>query len=396
MSISNEIAIIGVGTTKFGDNFNHSYYDMIVDATYEAYGDAGVGAEEIEAAWLGTCFAYEYTIEGHAGASLADPLCLYPIPVTRVSNYCATGIDAFRNACFAVAAGDYRMALVVGVEKMRDVPPRGSLVSMHVEKGHPVLAKGRTPPGMFALAANRYAAQYGGDVKEAMAEVAVKNHFNGSLNPKAHFKGVVTKETVMNAPLVAKPLGLFDCCPTTDGAAAVIITDVKTAKALGRDYVVVKGIGLSVTTGYWSSQFDQEWDFTGFKCTQEAAAMAYKQAGIKDPSKEIDVAEIHDCFTITEIINYEDLGFCKRGEGRKFIIEGDSGLKGKLPVNPSGGLKSCGHPIGATGVRMIAEITDQLRERCGERQINNARIGLAHNLGGPMAVAAVAILGRSD
>jgi acetyl-CoA C-acetyltransferase len=302
-------------------------------------------------------------------------------------------MEAIRNAAFSIASGEYKMVLAVGVEKMREVTSRGSLVARHILETHPVIAKGRTAPGVFAPIATRYFYEYGYS-KETLAKVAVKNHYNGSLNPKAHFQTPVTEETVLKAPLVVDPLGLFDCCPTTDGAAAAILTTPEIAKDLKKDYILIKGIGLAVTDGYFSMPFQEDNDFLGFRSTREAAAMAYRQAGVKDPRKEIDVAEVHDCFTITELVNYEDLGFCGRGEGGKLIVEGVTTLNGELPVNTSGGLKSCGHPVGATGVRMVADIINQMRGRSGKRQVKRADIGLAHTLGGPGAIACVFILGK--
>jgi acetyl-CoA C-acetyltransferase len=392
VSVAGEVAIVGTGMTKFGENFTQSYFDLATEAALEALADAGIEPTDVDAAWLGTCYAYAYGTEGNAGTSLAEPLRLYPIPVTRVANYCATGLDALRNAAFAVAAGEHRRVLVVGVEKMRDVEPRGSLVAQHVERGHPLYCKGRTAPGIFGLIATRYREVYG-DPKEAMARVAVKNHRNGALNPKAHFQSEVTLEQVLGAPMVAEPIGLLDCCPTTDGAAAVVLVRASEARELRRDPVILRGLALSVTSGYFSTQFDPHWDFLGFPSTREAARRAYAQAGIQDPRREIDFAEVHDCFTITELVNYEDLGFCEPGEAPTLVREGITSLEGAFPVNASGGLKSFGHPIGATGLRMVCEIADQLRGRCGPRQIRRARTGLAHNLGGPGSVAAVAILG---
>ena len=393
MSIKDKVAIIGVGTTKFGENFDMTYQDMALEAVYEAYADTGLETKDMEAAWLGTLSPGLTGLEGDAGASLAEPLNFYPKPVTRVSAYCCSGMEAVRNAVFAVACGEYKMVLAVGVEKMREVPPRSSLVARHIQETHPLISKGRTAPGMFGPLATRYFYQYGYN-KETLAKVAVKNHYNGSLNPKAHFQSEVTIERVLKAPMVVDPLGLFDCCPTTDGAAAAILTTPEIARDLKKDYVLIKGMGLAVTYGYFSMPFQEDNDFLGFRSTQEAAAMAYRQAQIKDPRKEIDVAEVHDCFTITELLNYEDLGFCGRGEGGRLISEGVTALNGDIPVNPSGGLKSCGHPVGGTGVRMVAEIVDQIRGRAGRRQVKKADIGLAHNLGGPGSIASVIILGR--
>jgi len=320
---------------------------------------------------------------------------LFGIPVSRVSNYCATGMDALRNACYAVACGEYETVLVVGVEKMRDVPPRDSLVAGHIGLTHPLYSKGRTAPGIFGLMANRYFHKWG-DSKGAMAAVAVKNHYNGSLNPKAHFQKSITIEQALKAPMIADPIGLFDACPTTDGCAAVVLTTREKARKSGKKHVIIKGIGLSVDLGYSTAQFTPDWDFLGFKSTQNAARSAYRQAGIINPRKEIDVAECHDCFTITEIINYEDLGFCERGEGRRFILDGVSTLEGELPVNTSGGLKASGHPIGASGVRMVGNIAEQILGKAGKRQLAKARVGLAHTLGGPGAVSCVVILGQLE
>jgi acetyl-CoA C-acetyltransferase len=393
MSIKDQVAIIGVGATKFGENFEMTYQDMALEAVYEAYKDTGLETKDMDAAWLGTISPALAGLEGDAGASLAEPLNFYPRPVTRVSAYCCTGMEAVRNAAFGVASGEYKIVLAVGVEKMREVSSRGSLVARHIQETHPVIAKGRTAPGVFAPIATRYFHQYG-YTRETLAKVAVKNHYNGSLNPKAHFRSPITEEKVLKAPMVVDPLGLFDCCPTTDGAAAVILTTSEIAKDMKKDYILIKGMGLAVTYGYFSMPFQEDYDFLGFKSTREAAAMAYCQAGIKDPRKEIDVAEIHDCFTITELVNYEDLGFCGRGEGGRLISEGITALDGELPVNTSGGLKSCGHPVGATGVRMVVDIINQMHGRSGKRQVRKADIGLAHTLGGPGAIACVFILGR--
>ena len=250
MPIAGEVAIIGLGSTKFGENFEMSYQDMVVEAAYQAYAGAGIEPKDVQAAFLGTAFGYTYSVEGNTGTSLAEPLNLYPIPVTRVSNHCSTGMDAVRLGALGIAAGEYDLVLVVGAEKMRDVPPRGSLVQQHVEKGHPLYCKGRTAPGIFALMGTMYNERYG-PVKESMAKVAVKNHHNGSLNPRAHFRRDVTVEQVLKAPLVADPIGLLDACPTTDGAAAVILTRKELARKFTEDYVIIRGISLSASAGYF-------------------------------------------------------------------------------------------------------------------------------------------------
>jgi acetyl-CoA C-acetyltransferase len=347
-----KVAIIGVGCTKFGDLFDQSYEEMVVEAANAAFADAGIGPDRIDAAWLGTFSPYAG--HGKASVSLGDALRLYGKPITRVENFCATGTDAFRNAAMAVASGTYDVALVLGAEKLKNRPSRG-IVS---EGEHPYQTDGLTAPGIFAMAATRYLHQFGVG-REALAKVAVKNHDNGSRNPKAHFQMQITEEQALKAPMVAWPLGLFDCCPTTDGAAAAIICRSDLAREFRDDYALVKGMGLAVTSGRpW---FDPAYDYVGFEATQAAAREAYKMAGVSDPVKEINVAEVHDCFTWTEITNYEDLGFCRKGEGAHFVAEGRSALSGDMPINTSGGLKSFGHPIGASGVRMIYEVVTQLR-----------------------------------
>lgn len=387
--LKDKVAIIGVGCTKFGENNDLSYEDMVAEAGFAAFRDAGIEPGRIEAAWFG---AYSPNNgRGKASVSLADSLRLYGIPITRVENFCATGTDAFRNAAMAIASGVYDVVLVLGAEKLKDRPLRG----LAREGPHPYQQEGLTAPGIFGLAANRYFHDFGlsrDEGKQALAQVAVKNHYNGARNPKAHFQMEITPEQVLKAPMVCDPLGLFDCCPTTDGSAAAVLCRADLARQFRPDPIYLKGIGLAVFTGRpWN---DASFDYTGFPSTRTAAAQAYKMAGVADPVKEIDLAEVHDCFTITEILNYEDLGFCKQGEGKHFIAEGRSSLAGDLPVNPSGGLKSFGHPIGASGVRMIYEVVTQLRGQGGARQVKDAELGLVHNLGGPGSVACVAVLGN--
>jgi acetyl-CoA C-acetyltransferase len=375
------VAVIGVGCTKFGDLFDKSYEDLICDAAFAAYADAGIDPTEIQAAYLGTYLPGP--AGGKAAVSLADALRLYDRPITRLENYCATGTDAFRNACLAIASGTYDIVLVLGAEKLKDRPGRGL-----PRLGHPLLAKGNSAPGLFALAANRYMHTFGVG-RDVLAKVAVKNHYNGARNPKAHLRMEITEERVLQAPIIAWPFGLFDCCPTTDGAAAAIVCKRELAPRFRKDYVLVKGVGMAVTSG--RPYFDPTFDYLGFRSTQQAAQQAYMMAGIQ-PS-DIDFAEVHDCFTWTELSNMEDLGFCRKGEAPEWVREGRTRLDGDLPINPSGGLKSFGHPIGASGVRMIYECVTQLRGECGERQVRSAELGLAHNVGGPGAVSCVVILG---
>lgn len=380
--MKDKVAVIGVGCTKFGERYEKTYEDLICDAAFAAYEDAGIEPKDVDAAYLGTYM--QGPGGGKAAVSLADALKLYGRPITRVENYCATGTDAFRNACLTVASGVHDVVLVVGAEKLKDRGGRGL-----PRFGHPLLARGNSAPGLFALAANRYMHTFGVG-REVLAKVAVKNHWNGARNPKAHLQQEVTEEKVLAAPIIAWPFGLFDCCPTTDGAAAAIVCRADLATRFRTDPIMVKAAALAVETG--RPFFDPTFDYLGFRSTQKAAQAAYRMAGIA-PS-EVSFAEVHDCFTWTEISNIEDLGFCEKGEGAKLVEEGRTALGGDIPINTSGGLKSFGHPIGASGVRMLYECVTQLRGEAGERQVPNPTFGLAHNVGGPGAVACVVVLGH--
>ncbi|WXG46128.1 MAG: acetyl-CoA acetyltransferase [Candidatus Atabeyarchaeum deiterrae] len=387
----NKVAVVGFGMIKFGELFEKSYEDMMSEAYLNALKsvDNGMDQKEIQAAWLGTCIGSIIKREILTGASLAEPLSFFPRPVSRLENACATGSDSFRNACFAVASGAYDVALALGVEKMRDVPPIESLQGVVARGMHPIYARGMTAPAVFAFYANRHMHDFG-TTKQQMGYVAVKNHKNGALDPYAHFQRPIKLEDVLKAPMVCSPLGLYDCCPVTDGAAAVIITRAELAKKYTDAPVYVAGLGLATDTFNMASKPD----FTTFYATVEAGKEAYKMAGIGP--EDINLAEVHDCFTITEILDTEDLGFCKKGEGGKFIEQGNTEIGGKIPINPSGGLKSKGHPIGATGIAQICEISWHLRNEADKRQVSGAEIGLTHNLGGTGSVAGVTILSNKQ
>ncbi|MCI0901686.1 MAG: acetyl-CoA acetyltransferase, partial [Chloroflexi bacterium] len=365
--IKDRVAIIGMGCSKFGERWDSSSSDLIVEAAYEAFEDAGIEGKDVQAAWLGTVASFR------TGQPLAAALKLDYIPITRVENACATATDAFRNACYAVAAGIYDIVLTVGVEKLKDsgfsglavAEPAGSDVNPPVP-----------PPSQFALAATRYFHQYDipyDEGKMTLAQIASKNHHNGTMSPKAHFQKEVSPEQVVNAPMVAWPLGLFDCCGVSDGAAAAIITTPEIAKTFRDDYILVKGIGLSVGA---FGVLRNDWDFTHFPESVRASQAAYQEAGISDPRQEIDLAMVHDCFTITELIIYEDLGFSPRGRASEDVAAGTFSLEGELPVNTDGGLKCFGHPIGASGIRMIYEVYKQLQGKAGERQLKDPTLGL--------------------
>ncbi len=390
--IKDRTAIIGMGCTKFGELWDKSQNDLMVEACQEALADAGIEAKDIQAAWLGTAMG------GLLGMRLARALKTDYIPVTRVENLCATGTDAMRQACYAVAAGMYDRVLVCGVEKLKDsrYPLTGGLEAPDSTKVDLILP----PATSYALLANRYFPQYGispEEGKELLAKIAVKNHHNGSLSPKAHFQNEITLEMALKAPMIAYPLGLFDCCGLSDGAAAAVVTRADMAKNFRDDYVLVKS--LQIISGAFERPLQNEGDFLHFEENVVAAKAAYKEAGITDPREEIDVASVHDCFPITEMIIYEDLGFTPRGKAKDEINAGTFVLGGELPVNTDGGLKCFGHPFGASGLRMMYEIYHQLQDKAGPRQVKNANIGLTHNLAGTpreSSLCGISILGRRE
>ncbi len=386
--IKDKVAIIGMGCTKFGERWDAGTDDLIIEAAYEAFADAGVTRNDIKAGWVGT------VASGVRGNMLSAPLRLDYVPVTRLENACASGTDAFRNAAYAVAAGACDMALAVGVEKTKDTGFSGLPVirPLGTEVEPPV-----PPPAQFALAATRYFHKYGlsgEEGKRVLAKIAVKNHHNGTLSPKAHFRREVSEDAVVNAPMIAWPLGLYDCCGVSDGAAAAIIVNADIARKYREDYILVKGLGLAC--GAKQGTMRDDYDMVHFEETVRAARMAYAEAEITDPRTEISLASVHDCFTITELITYEDLGISARGEGRKDVEAGFFNLDGGLPVNTDGGLKCFGHPVGASGIRMIYEIYKQLQGKAGPRQLKNPKIGLTHNLGGNPGdfTCSVAIFGK--
>jgi len=392
MPIAGQVAIVGSAATPFGVLHERGYLELLGEAARGAIADAGVSQERVEAAWLGTAEPGVAALLGDAGTAVTEAIGFAPKPVTRVSTFCCTGMEAVRAAAMAIAAGEHELVLAVGAEKMRDVSPRGSLVARTANLTHPTLAKGRSAPGQFALLANRYLHVYGHELAD-LAAVAVKNHGHAGRNPLAHFRTPITVEQVLAAPRVAEPLGVLDCTPTTDGAAAVILAPLEWARKHAERYAVIEAISLAVVDGYYAGFFHDEADYLGFRATREAAARAYAAAGIERPREQLDVVECHDCFTITELVNYEDLGLCGPGAGVELLRSGATTLGGDVPVNLSGGLQACGHPVGATGVRMIKEIADQVIGRAGERQVGGARRGLAHTLGGPGVASCVTIVG---
>jgi len=395
MSKKRNIAIIGIGVTKFGELFHQSYDDLVQEAAMQAVADAGIGLDEIQAGWLSTAFPEIGVFKGRSGMDLVEPLNLYGIPVTRVSNFCASGADAIRNAANALAAGECDVAMALGVEKLRDRAPQDSIVKMMVELSHPFYQKGFTAAGTFAVYAKRMMHEYG-VTNEDIASISVKNHYHGTLNEKAHHRIACSLEQVLGSPMVADPLTVMDSCPTTDGAACVIMVRAGDVDKSKHRPVFIDGIGLSVSTGWDLPFFDPKHDFLSFQATIDAAAMAYRQAGIEKPIDELDLVEVHDCFSIVELLTYEDLGLCKRGEAKDMIRGKATRWGGEIPVNVSGGLLSCGHPVGATGVRMVVEVASHLRGTAGERQVKGAKRGVTHNIGGPGAIASVIVLNNEN
>ncbi len=390
-SIKDRVAIVGMGCTRFGELWNKGMEDLAVEAAYEAYDDAGISKENIEACWYSQVMA---PVIGVSGTVAADSLKLGNIPIIRNENWCTSGHIALIEACLAVASGAYDIVMALGVEKLKDTgfPGLGTGRGMH-----PVYEARRTSPGSFGLIAQRYFKTYGLDDRqgrEVLARIEVKNHDNGSLCPKAHFRNKITVEKVLNAPIIAYPLGLFDCCGNSDGAACAIVTSAERAKEFRSDPIYLKGFG--VATDSVMPHFRPGFSWTSFDSLVTSSHKAYEMAGIRNPREELDVAEVHDCFSITELLIYEDFDLSPRGKAKEDVESGFFTREGKLPVNIDGGLKCFGHPIGASGLRMTYEIYKQLQGKAElpERQVKNPRLGLAHTFGGPPQISAVAIFGN--
>jgi acetyl-CoA C-acetyltransferase len=391
-SIKDKVAIVGMGCTQFGELWNKSADDLITEAADEALTDAGIELKDIQAAWVGT--ATNYT-----GGALSRPLKLQYLPVTHVENACATGTDAIRNAAFAIAAKVYDLVLVVTYEKLKDIGWGGlPMGPRRLPVIHPVYEATYSGAAVYALAASRYFYRYNSSPEEGklmLAKVSVKSHHNGARNPRAHLRREITIEDVMKAPIIAWPLGLYDCCGITDGAAAAVLCRTEDARQFRDDYVTIKGISISV--GPLQGNLKSDYDFTHWEETEVAARQAYDMAGIRNPRKELDLAEVHDCFSISEVIACESLGFCNKGQARYEIDEGVFTQEGELPVNLSGGLKSFGHPIGASGCREIYEIYKQVQGKAEDpsRQLKDVKLGLTHSQGGTPGkfMCAVSIIG---
>ncbi len=378
--IKDQVAIVGMGCTPFGEHWDKSVEDMLVEASQEAYASAGIRQDDIDAYWFGTLGS------GVSGLTLSRALKIDYKPVTRVENMCATGSEAFRNACYAVASGAYDLVAAIGVEKLKDNGMSGLVSATIPDDGtRPDL----TAPAMFSLLAPAYAKKYGVDeaeMKDVLTRIAWKNHFNGARNPRAQFRKEVGKDVICNAPLIAGQLGIFDCSGVSDGSAMAIICRAEDAHKYTEHPLYVKALAFSA--GPAAGPIDPDYDYTTFNEVVAAAQDAYAQADITDPRGQLAMAEVHDCFTPTELVLMEDLGFADRGMGWKEVLAGTYDLDGELPINPDGGLKSFGHPIGASGLRMLFECWLQLRQEApADRQIRSVteggkKLGMTHNLGG--------------
>lgn len=373
--ICDRVAIVGMGCTPFGEHWERSTADLLIDAAGEASADAGIAIDAVEAFWLGTMGS------GQSGLTLSQPLKLDYKPVSRLENLCATGSDAFRNACYAVASGAFDSAMAIGVEKLKDSGFSGLTVGAPPDDG---TTPQMTAPAMFSMLPPAYCRKYGvaeAEMKEVLSRIAWKNHRNGARNPRAQFRKEVDIDVIRRSPLIAGQLGVFDCSGVSDGSAAAIVVRAEDAHRYTDQPLYVKALAL--VAGPACGPMDPSYDYTTFPEVVRSVAEAYRQAGVVDPRSQLVLAEVHDCFTPTELVLMEDLGFSERGTAWREVLDGVFDLDGELPVNPDGGLKSFGHPIGASGLRMLFECWLQLRGKAGERQISSDRkLALTHNLGG--------------
>ncbi|MBO9423108.1 acetyl-CoA acetyltransferase [Labrenzia sp. R4_1] len=394
--IRDKVAILGMGCSQFGERWSDNAEDLMIEAFTEALGDAGIEKNQIDAAWLGTAIEEQHV--GKSAVPLSMALRLPNIPVTRVENYCASGSEAFRGAVYAVAAGAADIALALGVEKLKDTG-YGGLPQRNRGSVNDLYWANVSAPGSFAQLASAYRAKHGidaGDLKRAMAHISVKSHDNGARNPKAHLRNRIDEDKVLNAPMIAEPLGLFDCCGVSDGSACAIVTTPEIAKSLGKhDLITVKALQLAASNGLEAQH--NSWDGSHFVTTRKCAERAYKEAGITNPRDQISLFEVHDCFSITELVTMEDLFISPEGGAVKDIMDGFYDADGKVPCQIDGGLKCFGHPIGASGLRMIYEMYLQLQGRAGDRQRKEEPVfGMTHNLGGfpHQNVCSLAIVGK--
>jgi acetyl-CoA C-acetyltransferase len=380
------VAIIGIGKTPFGAFPDRDLRSLAVDSGNKALLDAGLEPKAVEAFYLGNFAGPSFIGQSHLAPFIAGPMGITGVPCTRVEAACASSGSAFFHAFSAVAAGLYEVALVTGVEKMtsQQTPRVAEILAMAGECGTEGKA-GATFPALFAMIARRHMYQYG-TKKEHLAAVAVKNHANGAKNPDAHMKKIITLEQAMAGKPIADPLNVYDCSLVSDGAASVVLAPLDRAREWTKKPIRV--LGIAQTSDFVA--LDRKEDITVLQAVRTAAAKAYKMAGVGP--QDIQLAEVHDCFTIAEILAIEDLGFVSKGEGGPYTAEGRTALTGERPVNTSGGLKAKGHPVGATGVAQLCDVALQIRGEAGDRQVSRHELGLAQNLGGSGASAVVTIL----
>ncbi len=396
--IRDKVVLLGMGCSQFGERWEDDSSDLLLEAYQECIEDAGIEKKDIQAAWIGNHID-EISI-GKGGCYLANTLHLPFIPVTRVENFCASGTEAFRGACYAVASGAYDIALAAGVEKLKDVGYGGLPDSPVFGQLARLISPNATAPGLFAQLATAYASRHKvpmEKIKEAITHISWKSHQNGAKNPRAHLQREVSESQIADSPFVAYPLGLFDCCGVSDGSAMAIVTTPEIAKKLKPDQELVKVKALQISVSSGEELLFNQWDGSGFMTTRHAAQLAYKEAGVTNPREEIGMLEVHDCFSITEMVAMEDLLISPSGQAPDDIVNGFFDLDGQIPCQPDGGLKCFGHPIGASGLRMIYEIYNQLLRRWPEdRLVKDPKLGLTHNLGGVPSqnVCSICILGK--
>ena len=395
--IKDKVAILGMGCSRFGERWDSGEQELMAEAFDEALADAGIERNQIEAAWLGSCM--DSVNIGNSAIPASTALRLGTIPFSRVENMCATGTEALRGAAYAVAAGAVDIALAIGAEKLKDTGYGGLPVQTKGTLNDLIMPYASAPGGFAQLAAG-YRAKYRvpkEDLKRAIGRVSWKSHVNGAKNPKAHLQKEVDLETILKAPIIAEPLGLYDCCGVSDGAACAIVTTPDIARGLGKkEFVTIKALALSLSAGREVGTAD--WDGSYVRNTRIAAKKAYEEAGIRNPRKELSMLEVHDCFSITELVTMEDLGVSEDGGAVKDVMDGFFDADGGLPCQIDGGLKCFGHPIGASGLRMAYENYLQLLGRAGPRQLKNPVYGLSHNLGGVPwnCLSGIAILGLAS
>lgn len=373
-----KVKVAGVGLTKFGELWNRSFYDLAYGAATEAITDAGLNIKEIDAIYVSNMLFGKVDNQDHLGAVVAS-LLGSKVAATRIEGACASGGLAIHGAIQGIQSGMYKNVLVVGVEKMTDTGASEISTALMGAGSEEERQAGLTFPALYALMARAHMQKYG-TTREQMAAVAVKNHYHASLNKKAQFPYEITIEKVLNSPAISNPFTLFDASPISDGAAAVVLSANSSRK------VTITGSAVATDT----IDLSQRTDLTGLAATKAAAGKAFQQAGLTP--KDVNVVEVHDCFTIAEIMAMEDLGFCAKGSGGEFIASGATKLGFALPTNTSGGLKACGHPVGATGVKQIVELTEQLEGRATNRQVAKPKVALAQNVGGTGATVVVHIL----